>query len=125
MLLPTGYNTDQPPSLEKFCDYDECSILLNDTESSQQVLICSHAYHSDCLKILNFVCLPCTHNFCDRIKKLSQSFIDRLTKGVLENSEEEGDRGEINTDEDNDIFEEELGENVLAQKTIFHSLSLF
>ncbi|CAG8687966.1 10911_t:CDS:2, partial [Funneliformis caledonium] len=53
MLLPTGYNSDQPPSSEKFCDYDQCSILL-DTENSRQVLICGHVYHSDCLKILNF-----------------------------------------------------------------------
>ncbi|CAI2197052.1 16485_t:CDS:2, partial [Funneliformis geosporum] len=37
MLLPTGYNSDQPPSSEKFCDYDQCSIL-SDTESSQQII---------------------------------------------------------------------------------------
>ena len=53
--------------------------------------------------------------FCDRIKKLSQSFIDRLLKGVLEDSfilkEEENGI----TDEDNDIFEDELGENIIAQ----------
>ncbi|CAI2193874.1 13355_t:CDS:2, partial [Funneliformis geosporum] len=44
MLFPTGYNSDQPSS-EKFCDYDQCSIL-SDTESSRQVLICGHAYHN-------------------------------------------------------------------------------
>ncbi|CAG8742959.1 8351_t:CDS:1, partial [Funneliformis caledonium] len=33
MLLPTGYNSNQSPSTEKFCDYDQCSILL-DTEDS-------------------------------------------------------------------------------------------
>jgi hypothetical protein len=123
MLLPTGYNTEKPPSSEKFCDYDQCSILL-DTESTRQVLICGHAYHSDCLKILNFVCLPCTHYFCDGIKKLSQSFIDRLTKDISDEEEEEN-RGGINTDEDGDIFEEEISENVLAQEKFFHSLSLF
>jgi hypothetical protein len=87
-------------------------------------LICGHAYHSDCLKILNFVCLPCTHYFCDGIKKLSQSFIDRLTKDISDEEEEEN-RGGINTDEDGDIFEEEISENVLAQEKFFHSLSLF
>jgi len=125
MLLPTGYNSDQPPSSEKFCDYDQCSILL-DTEHSRQVLICGHAYHSDCLKILNFVCLPCTRYFCDGIRKLSQNFIDRLSKGVVENSESEEEEG-ITIDEDNDMFEEvdELGENLLAQEKFFRSLSLF
>ena len=122
MLLPTEYNSDQPPSSEKFCDYDQC--LIFDTESSRQVLICGHAYHSNCLKILNFVCLPCTRYFCDGIKKLSQSFIERLSKEdsfTLE-EEEELDR---TTDEDNDMFEDELGENVLAQEKFFYSLSLF
>jgi len=125
MLLPTGYNSNQPPSTEKFCDYDQCSILL-DTEDSRQVLICGHAYHSDCLKILNFVCLSCTNYFCDGIKKLSQNFIDRLSKGTLEESKD--DEGEIivDEDEDNDIFEiDELGETLLAQEKFFHSLSLF
>jgi len=125
MLLPTGYNSNQPPSTEKFCDYDQCSILL-DTEDSRQVLICGHAYHSDCLKILNFICLSCTNYFCDGIKKLSQNFIDRLSKGTLEESED--DEGEIivDEDEDNDIFEvDELGETLLAQEKFFHSLSLF
>ena len=125
MLLPTGYNSDQPPSSEKFCDFDQCSIL-SDMESSRQVLICGHAYHSDCLKTLNFICLPCTRYFCDGIKKLSQSFIDRLSKGVLEDSsilEEEDDDRII--DEDNDMFEDEIGENILAQEKFFHSLSLF
>ena len=129
MLLLTGYNSDQPSSSEKFCDYDQCSILL-DAENSQQVLICGHAYHSDCLKILNFVCLPCTRYFCDGIKKLSQSFIDRLSKGVLEDSEEEEDGRETTiVDEDNennDMFEiDELDENILAQEKFFRSLCLF
>ncbi len=125
MLLPTGYNSDQPPSFKKFCDFDQCSIL-SDMKSSRQVLICSHAYHSDCLKTLNFICLPCTRYFCDRIKKLSQSFIDRLSKGVLEDSsilEEEDDNRII--DKDNDMFEDKIGENILAQEKFFHSLSLF
>ena len=70
----------------------------------------------------------CTRYFCDGIKKHSQSFIDRLSKGVLEDSfnlEEEEDGREITTDEDNDIFEDELGENIIAQEKFFHSLSLF
>ena len=126
MLLPTGYNSDQPPSSEKFCDYNQCLILLN-ADNSRQVLICGHAYHSDCLKILNFVCLPCTRYFCDGIKKLSQNFIDRLSKGVLEkDSEEKEDRREIDIDENNDMFEiDELDENILAQEKFFRSLSLF
>ena len=126
MLLPTGYNSDQPPSSEKFCDYNQCLILLN-ADNSRQVLICGHAYHSDCLKILNFVCLPCICYFCNEIKKLSQNFIDRLSKGVLEkDSEEEEDRREIDIDENNDMFEiDELDENILAQEKFFRSLSLF
>ncbi|CAI2186836.1 334_t:CDS:2, partial [Funneliformis geosporum] len=78
MLLLTGYNSDQPLSSEKFCDYDQYSIL-SDTESSH------------------------IRYFCDGIKKLSQSFIDRLSKGISEDSlilEEEDDGI---TDEDNDI----------------------
>ena len=68
----------------------------------------------------------CTNYFCDGIKKLSQSFIDRLSKGVLEDSsilEEEND--DRITDEDNDMFKDEIGENILAQEKFFHSLSLF
>ncbi|CAG8625819.1 4899_t:CDS:2 [Funneliformis caledonium] len=124
MLLPTGYNSNQPPS-EKFCDYDQCSILL-DTENSQQALICNYVYHSNCLKILNFIYLPCIRYFCDRIKKLSQSFMDRLSKEVLENSEEEEEAIINENNENDDMFEmDKLDENYLAQEKFFYSLSLF
>ncbi|CAI2199122.1 11005_t:CDS:1, partial [Funneliformis geosporum] len=92
---------------------------------SRQVLICGHAYHSDCLKTLNFIYLPCTRYFCDGIKKLSQSFIDRLSKGISEDSLILKEEDDGITDEDNDMFEDEISENILAQEKFFYSLSLF
>ncbi|CAG8824852.1 35718_t:CDS:1, partial [Racocetra persica] len=74
-ILPLGYHSLTPPKQEKFCDRINC----NKTDiGTGQVLICGHAYHDECFKIMGFYCDSCFKYLCHSIDELANSYNERL-----------------------------------------------
>ena len=73
--LPLGYHSSTPPNVEKFCDHVGC---LNPSNQNGQVLICGHAFHEECFKILGLHCEHCFKYLSASIDDLTSSYNNRL-----------------------------------------------
>jgi len=100
--LPAGYNTKHPPS-PNACD--QCGYILIDghPQYNGDVLICGHAYHSNCLQQLQYRCNYCEQYFADGIRFNVSSFLRHLERDsiALTNEDQEPDEGEESEDMDN------------------------
>jgi len=97
--LPLGYHSPVPPNMKKFCDKKFCK---NSTNEEGEVLICGHAYHEECFRVLGLKCEHCYKYLDKSIDDLTKSYNQRLH---LEEVQLESDINE-KIDEDNYEFEE-------------------
>jgi hypothetical protein len=115
--LPAGYNTKHPPSVNT-CDH--CGHILVDghPQYNGNVLICGHAYHSNCLQLIQFRCNHCEQYYLEGIRFNVSSFLKRLERGspTLTNEEQELD------EEEGDEEIEETGEGVAVDNSVMLQL---
>src|SRR5947208_13284329 len=73
--LPLGFQSPIPPNQEKFCDRVECT---NMSDIDGHVLICGHAYHENCFRMINLRCQHCFNYLSRSIDELTDSYNQRL-----------------------------------------------
>jgi hypothetical protein len=93
-LLPAGYNTSYPPSIN-LCDHCKVSLSTS-TNNDEVVLICGHGYHMNCYNELEKRCKYCEEYYIKGIDSNVKQFNKRLEEGP-----------DILTDDDFDEVEEE------------------
>jgi len=73
--LPLGYHSPVPPNMKKFCDKKFCK---NPANEEGEVLICGHAYHEECFRVLGLKCEHCYKYLDKSIDELTKSYNQRL-----------------------------------------------
>ncbi|UZO00234.1 uncharacterized protein OCT59_001486 [Rhizophagus irregularis] len=103
-VLPIGYHSTVPPSINKFCDHVNCA---NFTDEHGEVLICGHAYHEECFQKL-----------ATSIDELTQSYNNRLHMDEDINNE-----FDIKNEKQSEDCEFDNAETINIHKTIDIELS--
>ena len=62
--------------MKKFCDKKFCKKSTSDSEG--EVLICGHAYHEECFRVLGLKCEHCYKYLDKSIDELTKSYNQRL-----------------------------------------------
>jgi hypothetical protein len=113
-VLPLAWNTGTNPSDNKFCDANKCLLSNNLGSSSNDiVLTCGHAYHKQCLNLLNDNCEHCFSYLSLNIKKNINSLKRRLFT-PLKDHEKPLVEDENNNNLNEDINDENI-ENILER----------
>ncbi len=97
--LPLGYHSPTPPDTKKFCDKKFCKN--SPTNEDGEVLICGHAYHEECFRILGLKCEHCYKYLDKSIDELTKSYNQRLQleEVQLELNDEEKDENDCELEE--------------------------
>jgi hypothetical protein len=108
-VLPLAWNTGTNPSDNKFCDANKCLLSNNLGSSSNDiVLTCGHAYHKQCLNLLNDNCEHCFSYLSLNIKKNINSLKRRLFTPLKDHEKplvEDENNNNLNEDINNENIE--------------------
>ncbi|GES83314.1 hypothetical protein GLOIN_2v1830060 [Rhizophagus clarus] len=114
-VLPIGYHSTVPPSINKFCDHVSCA---NFTDKNGEVLICGHAYHEECFQKLGLRCHHCYSYLATSIEELTQSYNNQLHMDEDINNE-----FDIKNEKQSEDCEFDNAETINIHKTIDIELS--
>ncbi|CAB5293004.1 unnamed protein product [Rhizophagus irregularis] len=114
-VLPIGYHSTVPPSINKFCDHVNCA---NFTDENGEVLICGHAYHEECFQKLGLRCHYCYSYLATSIDELTQLYNNRLHMDEDINNE-----FDIKNEKQSEDCEFDNAETINIHKTIDIELS--
>ncbi len=103
-VLFLGWNIQKIPADDKFCDANNCLLLID--LSNRIVLICEYSFHKECLSILyNDKCNFCFDYLLTEIKKNIKSLNKKLFILLKENEiplfENENNNNNKNNDDKN------------------------
>ena len=119
--LPLGYHSPIPPNMKKFCDKKFCKKSTSDSEG--EVLICGHAYHEECFRVLGLKCEHCYKYLDESIDELTKSYNQRLhlEETQLELNDEEIDEDNCEVEE-SDNYKPKIETDSELQKRIIGTL---
>lgn len=102
-VLPMGWSSSYHPRLDKFCDWNSCTLPSNVPGG---VLPCGHGYHISCFIQANERCPHCYKFLCDGIKYHCEVFQNTLSKEFDDDVEEDNEDLENHEDsQDNNVDE--------------------
>ena len=85
------------------------------------MLICGHGYHWGCFTKLKYWCIYCEEYYKKGIISNVKSFLQRLEKGSVKLTEEDGLEEELEEKQDDEI--EEVSEDVLIELVMERELA--
>ncbi len=118
--LPTGFNTEHPPSPNN-CDLCNQPLIANNFIYDGEVLICGHGYHWRWFTKLKYRCIYCKKYYKKGIISNVKSFLQWLEKGSVKLTEEDGLEEELEEKQDDEI--EEVSEDVLIELVMERKLA--
>jgi hypothetical protein len=118
--LPLGYHSPVLPNMKKFCDKKFCK---NSTNEEGEVLICGHAYHEECFRVVGLKCEHCYKYLDKSIDELTKSYNQRLhlEETQLELNDEEIDEDNCEVEE-SDNYKPKIETDSELQKRIIGTL---